>query len=25
MTILKVEQVSRTFPARHGNAPTKAL
>ena len=25
MTILKVEQVSRTFPARHGNAPTRAL
>ena len=25
MTILKIEQVSRTFPARHGNAPTKAL
>lgn len=25
MTTLKVEQVSRTFPARHGNAPTKAL
>lgn len=25
MTILKVEQISRTFPARHGNAPTRAL
>jgi NitT/TauT family transport system ATP-binding protein/sulfonate transport system ATP-binding protein len=25
MTILKVEQVSRTFAARHGNAPTRAL
>jgi len=25
MTILKIEQVSRTFPARHGNAPTRAL
>ena len=25
MTVLKVEQVSRTFPARHGNAPTRAL
>jgi len=25
MTILKVDQVSRTFPARHGNAPTRAL
>ena len=25
MTTLKIEQVSRTFPARHGNAPTKAL
>lgn len=25
MTILKIEQVSRTFPARHRNAPTKAL
>ena len=25
MTTLKIERVSRTFPARHGNAPTKAL
>ena len=25
MTTLKIEQVSRTFPARHGNAPTRAL
>ena len=25
MTTLRIEQVSRTFPARHGNAPTKAL
>ena len=25
MTILKIEQVSRTFPARHSNAPTRAL
>ncbi len=25
MTILKIEQVSRTFPARHGSPPTKAL
>ena len=25
MTSLKIEQVSRTFPARHGNAPTRAL
>ncbi|WP_375313417.1 ABC transporter ATP-binding protein [Bradyrhizobium sp. A5] len=25
MTILKVEQVSRTFAARHGNAPTRAV
>jgi NitT/TauT family transport system ATP-binding protein len=25
MTTLKIEKVSRTFPARHGHAPTKAL
>lgn len=25
MTTLKIEQVSRTFAARHGNAPTRAL
>jgi NitT/TauT family transport system ATP-binding protein len=25
MTKLKIDQVSRTFPARHGHAPTKAL
>ncbi|MGX4770148.1 ABC transporter ATP-binding protein [Bradyrhizobium guangdongense] len=25
MTILRIEQVSRTFPSRHGNAPTRAL
>ena len=25
MTKLSIEQVSRTFPARHGNAPTRAL
>jgi len=25
MTTLKIEQVSRTFPTRHGNAPTRAL
>jgi len=25
MTTLKIEQVSRTFPARHSNAPTRAL
>ena len=25
MTTLRIEQVSRTFPARRGNAPTKAL
>src|SRR5436305_7514071 len=25
MTLLRIDQVSRTFPARHGNAPTKAL
>jgi NitT/TauT family transport system ATP-binding protein/sulfonate transport system ATP-binding protein len=25
MTMLKIEQVSRTFPARSGHAPTKAL
>ena len=25
MTELRIEQVSRTFPARQGNAPTKAL
>src|SRR5439155_363715 len=25
MTMLKIDQVSRTFPARQGNAPTRAL
>jgi len=25
MTTLKIERVSRTFPTRHGNAPTRAL
>ena len=25
MTLLKIDQVSRTFPARQGNAPTRAL
>jgi ABC-type sugar transport system ATPase subunit len=25
MTTLKIDQVSRTFPARQGNTPTRAL
>jgi NitT/TauT family transport system ATP-binding protein/sulfonate transport system ATP-binding protein len=25
MTVLKIDQVSRTFPVRHGHAPTRAL